>query len=60
MSFADKLQENVEKNITEILAYANLDTKTDLKLTALFDGNALNVKLILNTDGVRLQESSDC
>ena len=60
LSFADKLQENVEKYITEILAYANPDTKTDLKLTALFDGNALNVKLILNTDGVRVQESSDC
>ena len=59
LSFADKLQKNVEKYITEILAYANPDTKTDLKLTALFDGNALNVKLILNTDGVRVKESSD-
>ena len=60
LSFADKLQENFEKYITEILADINPGTKTDRKLTALFDGNVLNVKLILNTDGVRVQESSDC
>ena len=60
LSFADKLQENFEKYITEILDYANLDTKTDLKLTAVFHGNALNVKFILNTDRVMVQESSDC
>ena len=60
LSFADKIQEKIEKYINEILAYANPDTKTDLKLADLFDGNTVTFKLILNTDGVRVQESSDC
>ena len=60
LSFADKIQEKIEKHVNEILAYANPDTKTVLKLADLFDGNTVTFKLILNTDGVRVQESSDC
>ena len=60
LSFSDKIQEKIEKYINEILAYANPDTKTDLKLADLFDGNTVTFKLILNTDGVRVQESRDC
>ena len=50
LSFADKIQEKIEKYKNEILAYANPDTKTDLKLADLFDGNTVTFKLILNTD----------
>ena len=55
-NFAEK-KENVENYINEIVDYANPETETDLKLTSLFDDQTINVKLILNIDGVEIQKS---
>ena len=60
LNFAEKLKEKVEKYINEIIDYANPETETDLKLTSLFDDGTINVKLILNIDGVEVRKSSDC
>ena len=46
--------------INIILAYANLITKTDMKLAYLIEGYTLKLELILNADWVQVQESSDC
>ena len=58
--FAEKLKENVEKNINETVNYANTKIETDLNLTSLFDDQTINVKLILIIDGVEFRKSSAC
>ena len=58
--FAEKLKENVEKYINEIIDNANPETETDLKRTSHFDDQTINVKLILIIDGVEVRKSSDC
>ena len=60
LNFAEKLKENVEKNINENVDYANPETETDLNLTSLFDDQKINVKLFLNINGVELRNSSAC
>ena len=42
------------------MKYADPETKTDLKLSSLFEEDTIHVKLIINVDGVQVRESSDC
>ena len=60
LNFFDKLVQNVQKYINEIVKYADPETKTDLKLSSLFEEGTIHLKLIINVDGVQVRESSDC
>ena len=52
--------QNVQKYNNEIVKNADRETKTDLKLSSLFEEDIIHLKLIINVDRVQVRESSDC